>query len=78
MLKESPMVSTIRTPASYPASQKRYVPGRRADFRKHSAEIGRLFADANPKELQILETVLKKAGKSARALAEERSKTTSR
>jgi MarR family 2-MHQ and catechol resistance regulon transcriptional repressor len=42
-------------------------------FRKHSAEIGRLFADANPKELRILETFLKKAGKRARALAEERS-----
>ena len=41
-------------------------------FRKHSAEIGRVFADANPKELQILEKVLKKAGKRARALAEER------
>jgi hypothetical protein len=47
-------------------------------FRKHSAEIGRVFADANPKELQILESVLKKAGKRARALAEERSKTRSR
>ena len=41
--------------------------------RKHAAGIGRVFADANPKELQILETVLKKAGKRARALAEERS-----
>ena len=29
-------------------------------FRMHSAEIGKVFADANPKELQILETVLKK------------------
>jgi MarR family 2-MHQ and catechol resistance regulon transcriptional repressor len=47
-------------------------------FRKHSAEIGRVFADANPKELQILEKVLKKAGKRARALAEERSQTRSR
>jgi hypothetical protein len=43
-------------------------------FHKHSAEIGRVFTDANPKELQILEGVLKKAGKRARALAEERSK----
>ncbi len=43
-------------------------------FRKHSAEIGKVFADTNPKELQILESVLKKAGKRARALAEERSK----
>src|SRR5690348_14963221 len=39
-------------------------------FRKHSAEIGRMFADANHKELQILESVLKKAGKRAKALAE--------
>jgi MarR family 2-MHQ and catechol resistance regulon transcriptional repressor len=43
-------------------------------FRKHSSEIGRVFADANAKELQILESVLKKAGKRARALAEEQSK----
>jgi MarR family 2-MHQ and catechol resistance regulon transcriptional repressor len=43
-------------------------------FRKHAAEIKRVFADANAKELQILESVLKKAGKRARALAEERSK----
>ncbi|HKV63255.1 MAG TPA: hypothetical protein VJO16_15190 [Candidatus Acidoferrum sp.] len=43
-------------------------------FRKHSAEIARVFADANPKELRILESVLKKAGKRARALAEERNK----
>jgi MarR family transcriptional regulator, 2-MHQ and catechol-resistance regulon repressor len=47
-------------------------------FRKHSAEIGRMFADANPKELQILESVLKKAGKRAEALGDERSKTRSR
>jgi MarR family transcriptional regulator, 2-MHQ and catechol-resistance regulon repressor len=43
-------------------------------FRKHSAEIARVFADANPRELQIVESVLKKAGKRARALAGERSK----
>jgi DNA-binding MarR family transcriptional regulator len=47
-------------------------------FRKYSAEIGRVFADANAKELQILESVLKKTGKRARALAEERSKIRSR
>ena len=43
-------------------------------FRKHSAEIGRVFADANPKELQIFESVLKKAGKRAKALAEKDAK----
>jgi MarR family 2-MHQ and catechol resistance regulon transcriptional repressor len=47
-------------------------------FRKHSAEIARVFADANPRELQVLESVLKKAGKRAKALAEERAKTRSR
>ena len=47
-------------------------------FRKHSAEIAGMFADANPRELQILESVLKKAGKRAKALSEERSKTRSR
>jgi MarR family transcriptional regulator, 2-MHQ and catechol-resistance regulon repressor len=46
--------------------------------RKRSAEIGRMFGDANPKEIQILESVLKNAGKRARTLAEERSKTRSR
>jgi MarR family 2-MHQ and catechol resistance regulon transcriptional repressor len=43
-------------------------------FRKHAAEIGKVFADTNPKELRIFESVLKKAGKRAKALAEERSK----
>jgi hypothetical protein len=37
-----------------------------------------LFADADPNELQILEKVLKKAGKRASALAEERSESRSR
>jgi hypothetical protein len=32
MLKNSPTFSTIRTPASYPASQKRYLQGSRADL----------------------------------------------
>ena len=41
-------------------------------FRKHSAEIARVFADASPKELQVLESVLKKAGKRAKALAAEK------
>jgi MarR family 2-MHQ and catechol resistance regulon transcriptional repressor len=38
-------------------------------FRKHSADIGRVFAEATPKQLQILESILKKAGKRAEALA---------
>jgi MarR family 2-MHQ and catechol resistance regulon transcriptional repressor len=39
-------------------------------FRKHSAEIARMFADASPKELQTLETALKKAGKRAESLGD--------
>jgi MarR family 2-MHQ and catechol resistance regulon transcriptional repressor len=37
-------------------------------FRKHTAEIGKIFADANPKELRSLETILKKIGKRAESL----------
>jgi hypothetical protein len=37
-------------------------------FRKHAAEIRKVFADANPKELQALETTLKKIGKRAGSL----------
>src|SRR5882762_9140250 len=37
-------------------------------FRKHSAEIGKVFADASPKELRSLETILKKIGKRAESL----------
>ena len=37
-------------------------------FRKHAAEIKRVFADASPKELRALETTLKKIGKRAESL----------
>ena len=37
-------------------------------FRKHAAEIGRVFADVSPKELRSLETILKKIGKRAEGL----------
>ena len=37
-------------------------------FHKHAAEIKRVFADASPKELQALETTLKKIGKRAESL----------
>ena len=37
-------------------------------FRKHAAEIKRVFADASPKELRALETILKKTGKRAERL----------
>jgi MarR family 2-MHQ and catechol resistance regulon transcriptional repressor len=37
-------------------------------FRKHAAEIRKVFADASPKELRALETILKKIGKRAESL----------
>src|ERR1700724_1614916 len=37
-------------------------------FRKHATEIGKVFADASPKELRSLETILKKIGKRAESL----------
>ena len=37
-------------------------------FRKHAAEIRRVFADASPKELRAIETTLKKIGKRAESL----------
>jgi len=40
-------------------------------FRKHAVEIRKVFADASPKELRALETILKKIGKRAEKLATE-------
>src|SRR6195256_2440019 len=37
-------------------------------FRKHAAEIRKVFADASPKELRSLQTMLKKIGKRAESL----------
>jgi MarR family transcriptional regulator, 2-MHQ and catechol-resistance regulon repressor len=37
-------------------------------FRKHAAEIKKVFADASPKEVRSLETILKKIGKRAESL----------
>ena len=37
-------------------------------FRKHAAEIAKVFADASPKELRSLETILRKIGKRAERL----------
>jgi MarR family transcriptional regulator, 2-MHQ and catechol-resistance regulon repressor len=67
---ESPEDRRVRVVSLTPKGKRLIAP----IFRKHAAEIRKVFADANAKELQILESVLKKAGKRARALAEERSK----
>ena len=37
-------------------------------FRKHAAEIRKVFVDASPKEVRSLETILKKIGKRAESL----------
>lgn len=37
-------------------------------FRKHASEIRKVFADASPKELRALQTMLKKIGKRAERL----------
>jgi MarR family 2-MHQ and catechol resistance regulon transcriptional repressor len=41
-------------------------------FRKHAAEIKKVFADAIPQELRVLETTLKKIGKRAESLGTRR------
>jgi MarR family transcriptional regulator, 2-MHQ and catechol-resistance regulon repressor len=41
-------------------------------FRKHAAEIAKMFSDASPKELEVFETVLKKTGKRAKSLGSAR------
>lgn len=58
---ESPNDRRVRIVALTKSGKDLIVP----IFRKHSAEIGRVFADANAKDLQILESVLKKTGKRA-------------
>jgi MarR family 2-MHQ and catechol resistance regulon transcriptional repressor len=40
-------------------------------FRKHSAQMKRVFSELSPEELRGLETALKKVGKRAAALMEE-------
>ena len=41
-------------------------------FRKHSAQMKKIFSELSPEELRGLETALKKVGKRADALMEER------
>jgi len=71
---ESPDDRRVRVVALTKSGKDLIVP----IFRKHSAEIAKVFADLNSKELQILESLLKKAGKRASALAEQKIKTASR
>jgi MarR family 2-MHQ and catechol resistance regulon transcriptional repressor len=61
---ESPEDRRIRVVSLTPKGERLIEP----IFRKHAAEIRKAFADASPKELRALETILKKIGKRAENL----------
>jgi MarR family transcriptional regulator, 2-MHQ and catechol-resistance regulon repressor len=61
MRVESPEDRRVRIVSLTPKGKRLIGP----IFRKHAAEIGKVFADASPKELRTLETILKKVGKRA-------------
>jgi len=61
---ESPEDRRVRVVSLTPKGKKLIAP----IFRKHAAEIANVFADASPKELRTLETILKKIGKRAHSL----------
>jgi len=61
---ESPEDRRVRVVSLTPNGKKLIAPV----FRKHAAEIKKVFADASPKEFRTLETILKKIGKRAESL----------
>ena len=61
---ESPEDRRVRVVSLTPKGKELIAP----IFRKHAAEIRKVFADASPKELRTLETTLKKIGKRAESL----------
>jgi MarR family 2-MHQ and catechol resistance regulon transcriptional repressor len=61
---ESPEDRRIRVVSLTPKGERLIAP----IFRKHAAEIRKAFADASPKELRALETILKKIGRRAENL----------
>ena len=61
---ESPEDRRVRVVSLTPKGKRLIAP----IFRKHAAEIKKVFADASPKELRTLETILKKIGKRAQSL----------
>jgi MarR family transcriptional regulator, 2-MHQ and catechol-resistance regulon repressor len=61
---ESPEDRRIRVVSLTPKGKELITP----IFRKHAAEIRKVFADASPKELRTLDTILKKIGKRAQSL----------
>src|SRR6201997_5009477 len=61
---ESPEDRRVRIVSLTPKGKELVAP----IFRKHAAEIRKVFADASPKELRALATTLKKIGKRAESL----------
>jgi MarR family transcriptional regulator, 2-MHQ and catechol-resistance regulon repressor len=61
---ESPKDRRVRVVSLTPKGKELIGP----IFRKHAADIRKVFADASPKELQTLESTLKKIGKRAESL----------
>ena len=61
---ESPEDRRVRVVSLTPKGKELITPV----FRKHAVEIRNVFADASPKELRSLETILKKIGKRAESL----------
>src|SRR6267378_2536766 len=61
---ESPEDRRVRIVSLTPKGKEFIAP----IFRKHAAEIRKVFADASPKELGALESTLKKIGKRAESL----------
>jgi MarR family transcriptional regulator, 2-MHQ and catechol-resistance regulon repressor len=62
---ESPEDRRVRLVSLTPKGKELIAP----IFRKHAAEIRKVFADASLKELRALETILKKIGKRAESLS---------
>src|SRR5438309_10529714 len=61
---ESPEDRRVRIVSLTPRGKELIAP----IFRKHAAEIRKVFADSSAKELRTLETILKKIGKRAESL----------
>src|SRR6266478_362812 len=61
---ESPEDRRVRVVSLTPKGKRLIAP----IFRKHAAEIGNVFADASPKEVRSLQTILKMIGKRAEKL----------
>jgi MarR family 2-MHQ and catechol resistance regulon transcriptional repressor len=68
---ESPEDRRVRVVSLTPKGKELITPV----FRKHAAEIRKVFADAGPRELRTLETILKKIGKRAESLGGNQTKT---